>query len=335
MGMTINRNRNMASIMESPQTVATHPKQQIIAVGGAKGGVGKSLLAANIGVYLASRGHRTVLIDLDLGAANLHLYLGVWALKHRINDYLDKKVDDLESIAVETEHGPAIIGGGSSRLGSANLPYTQKLKLIRAIRRMEADYIILDLGGDTSYNILDFFLLSQTGLVLTTCDPAAYLDAYTFIKMALYRRLARLFGAESIYRRSKDERLQYLIRSFVTPSGAQRPRYVSDLLSRISLHAPEGRQLVEQAVAEFQPKLVVNMVQSKRETLNLIRRMQAVSLRMLSVPIECVGRLAVDPDISKSTHDLMPEVARHPDGAMAQCIAAMLKRLPNPEKVAA
>lgn len=321
--------------MESPQAVTTNSKQHIIAIGGAKGGVGKSLIAANMGVYLASRGHRTVLMDLDLGAANLHLYLGVWALRYRINDYLDKKVDDLESIAVETEHGPTIIGGGSSRLGSANLPYTQKLKLIRAIRRMEADYIILDLGGDTSYNILDFFLLAQTGMVLTTCDPAAYLDAYTFIKMALYRRLARLFGAESAYRRFKDERLQNIIRSFVSPSGARIPRCVSDLLNQVSLHAPEGRELIERAVAEFQPKLIVNMVQSNREVKALIQRMHTVSLRMLSVPIECVGTLTVEPDIARSAHDLIPEVARHPDGAMAECIADMLKRLPGQVKEAA
>jgi flagellar biosynthesis protein FlhG len=194
---------------------------------------------------------------------------------------------------------------------------------------MDADYIILDLGGDTSYNILDFFLLSQTGMVLTTCDPAAYLDAYTFIKMALYRRLARLFGAESVYRRFKDERLQGIIRSFVGPADDQSPRHVTDLLNQISRHAPEGRELVERAVAEFQPKLIVNMVQSNREVRDLIQRMQAVSTRMLSVPIDCVGKLAVDPDIARSTHDLIPEVARHPNGAMAQCIAEMLQRLPG------
>lgn len=318
-------------------TATLHPntrqlRQHIIAIGGAKGGVGKSLMAANLGVYLAARGHRTVVVDLDLGASNLHLYLGVWALRHRINDYLDKKVEDLASIAVQTEYGPAIIGGGSNRLGSANLPYTRKLKLMRAIRKIDADVIILDLGGDTSYNILDFFLLSHTGLVMTTCDPAAYLDAYTFIKMALYRRLVRLFGAESAYRRFKDERLQAIIRMFANPSGTRRPQYVSDLFRRISLYAPEGRKLVEQAVAGFQPKLIVNMVHHPHEVRDLIRRMQAVALRMLSVTVECVGTLPADPDVANSAHDLTPEVARHPDGAMGECIAAMVKRLPGQVK---
>ena len=86
---------------------------RIIAAGGAKGGIGKSILAANLGVYLSRRGFRTVLVDLDLGAANLHLYMGVWALKHRIDDYLDKKAHRLDAIAVETDPGPRLIGGGS------------------------------------------------------------------------------------------------------------------------------------------------------------------------------------------------------------------------------
>ena len=311
----------------SPLTDTLHTKQQIIAIGGAKGGVGKSLVAANIGVFLATRGYRTVLVDLDLGAANLHLYLGVWALRHRINDYLDKSVNDLDAIAVKTEYGPAIIGGGSSRLGSANLPYTRKLKLIRAIRRIEADYIILDLGGDTSYNILDFFLQSNVGLVLTTCDPAAYLDAYTFIKMALYRRLVRLFGAESIYRRHKNEQLQALIKDFVSPAGSERPHYISELLRQVMLQAPEGHPLLERAIKEFQPKLLVNMTQNRTEVSALIQRMQNVAMKMLSVPVDCVGTLAMDPHVAKSAHDLTPEVARHPDGAMAGCISEMLERL--------
>ena len=327
MNRVVNRKWTTASMLSAQPTNKINSKQTIIAIGGAKGGVGKSLLAANIGVFLSAQGLRTVVVDLDLGAANLHLYLGVWALRHRINDYLDKKVADLDSIAVQTEYGPAVIGGGSSRLGSANLPYTRKLKLMRAIRRIDADYIVLDLGGDTSYNILDFFLLSDFGLVLTTCDPAAYLDAYTFIKMALYRRLARLFGAESSYRKFKDDDLMAIIKAFVSPNGSNAPRYIPDLFDQISRSAPQGLKLVEQAVSEFQPKLIVNMVQNQKEVHDLIHRMQTVSLKILSVPIDCVGTITSDPDIAKSAHDLKPEVARHPEGAMADCISQMMQKL--------
>jgi flagellar biosynthesis protein FlhG len=314
-------------MMESVAEKIGAPKRRIIAVGGAKGGVGKSLVAANIGVYLASLGKKTVLVDLDLGAANLHLYLGVWGLKYRIDDYLDKKVPDLASIAVPTQYGPLLIGGGSSRLGSANLPHTRKLKMMRAIRKMDADYVILDLGASTTFNILDFFLLADAGLVMTTCDPAAYLDAYTFIKMALYRRLVRLFGAESVFHKFKDEQLQAVINGFVAPNDNNDARYISDLLTQIEAQAPQRSYLVREAIAGFQPHLVVNMTQNRAEVNSLIQRMQLVSQRMLNMRIECAGSIPSDRLIAKSAHDLKPEVASHPNGELARRIAQILRHI--------
>ncbi len=299
---------------------------RVIAVGGAKGGVGKSILAANLGVYLASKGHRTVVIDLDLGAANLHLYLGVWALKHRINDYLDRQVDDLAAIAVPTEYGLQLIGGGSSRLGSANLPFARKLKLMRAIKKIDADYVILDLGGDTSFNILDFFLLADYGLVMTTCDPAAYLDAYTFIKMALYRRLVRLFGSESSYRKFKDPALTALIRDFVEPDQTESPQKISDLLDRIRAHVPHRHYLVEAAIQQFRPHLVVNMADNQEEVRTLVKRMQKVSQRVLSIQLQLGGTIPTDPSIARSAHDLKPEVDLSPFGLLSRSIRHILGR---------
>ena len=172
-------------------------KSSIIAVGGAKGGIGKSMFSTNLGIYLSSLGKKTVLVDLDLGGANLHLYLGEWSLKYNINDYLNKSVPSLNDIMVSTKYGPDLVGGGSSQLGSANIHFSRKLKLLRGIKQIEADYIIIDLGADTSYNIIDFFIAADHGIVLTTCDPASYLDAYNFIKVALFRKLNRIFGPES------------------------------------------------------------------------------------------------------------------------------------------
>ena len=64
-------------------------QKKIIAVAGAKGGVGKSVFAANLAVYLSVKGFKTVVVDLDLGGANVHLYLGKsFLLKQSINDFL-------------------------------------------------------------------------------------------------------------------------------------------------------------------------------------------------------------------------------------------------------
>ncbi len=300
---------------------------RIIAIGGAKGGVGKSIFAANLGTFLARQGKKVVLIDLDLGGANLHLYMGVWALKHRINDFLDKKVAGLEEIAVRTPHGPLLIGGGSSRLGAPNLPFVRKLKLIRAVKKLSADHVIIDLGGDTSFNILDFYLAADTGLVMTTCDPASYMDAYIFIKMGLYRRLARLFGPESGWHKLKDDTVKRIIADFLDQPGNTNGHGIGHLLERIGSEAPSKAYLVKNAIESFRPRLLVNMAKSPSETRDLVTRLRKVALRMLAVEVEFAGALPPDPKVAQSAHDLVPDVAGNPDGVLAGFLGGMCRKL--------
>ena len=178
---------------------------KIIAIGGAKGGIGKSIIVANLSVLLASKGFRVTAVDLDLGGANLHLCLGNKVLlQNNINDFLRKRVDSLQDIAIKSEYGPYLIGGDSAQLGAANIDFGRKLKLLRAVENLNSDFIILDLGGDTSYNIIDFFLKADYGIVVTTRDSASYIGAYHFLKAAMYRRFNRLFGPESRFRMYKN-----------------------------------------------------------------------------------------------------------------------------------
>ena len=127
------------------------PSKNIIAVGGAKGGVGKSMFAANLAVGLALLGQKVVRADLDLGGADVHLYAGVKSLDKTWHDFLDKKVDSIKDILTPTAfEGLSLIGGDSKRLGSANLPYLQKLKIMRHLKALETDFLVFDLGGDTA-----------------------------------------------------------------------------------------------------------------------------------------------------------------------------------------
>ncbi len=300
---------------------------KIIAIGGAKGGVGKSILAANLGTFLARQGKKTVLLDLDLGGANLHLYMGVWALKHRINDFLDKKVSSLEEIAVQTPHGPLLIGGGSSQLGAPNLPFVRKLKLIRAVKKLSADHIIIDLGGDTSFNILDFYLVADTGLVMTTCDPASYLDAYLFIKMGLYRRLARLFGPESGWHKLRDETVKRVIDDFLSQPGGANGHGIGHLLERIDAEAPAKSYLVKNAVESFRPRLLVNMAKNPSETRDLVARLQKVARRMLTVEVDFAGALPLDSKVAQSAHELVPDVVSNPGGVLAGFLKNFCRKL--------
>ena len=303
------------------------PTSKIIAVGGAKGGIGKTLLTTNLGIFLSSQGKRTILVDLDLGAGNLHLLLGIWNLKHKIQDFLDKEIPTIEDVMIPSKYGPYLVGAGTASLGSANIHFAKKLKLLKTIKKLNADYIILDLGGDTSYNIIDYYLLSDFGIVVTTCDPASYLDAYGFIKMALYRKLSRLFGTESEFRMQKDLDLVQLINDFITPESRDRAGYVSDLLDTIREDAPRSLPLVEKVIGEFKSNLVVNMVGKDSEAIALIERIRKVTKKMLSIDVDLLGSIPYHANIKSSAKELVPEIVKYPDGVFAACLPGIVNKI--------
>ena len=137
------------SLMRDDASGTEMVDKTILAVGGAKGGVGKSALAANLAVGLSLLGQQVVLADLDLGGADVHLYVGVKSLSRTWNDFLERKVDSIKDIMIPTHfEGLSLIGGDSSKLGSENLPYYQKQKIMRHLRELEGNYLILDLGGN-------------------------------------------------------------------------------------------------------------------------------------------------------------------------------------------
>ena len=302
-------------------------QKKIVTVGGAKGGIGKSTFTTNLGVFLAAQGHRTVIVDLDLGGANLHLYLGKTFVKKCINDYFNRTVPNLGDLMMPTKFGPRLIGGDSSHLGSANISFSSKMKLIKSLRDLDADYVIIDLGSNTSFNMLDFFLAGDSHVVVTTCEPASYLEAYNFIKVGLLRRLNRLFGEETPDPAKKNLALQQLIHeATMSPNGAK-AKNIPALLERVKAQHPDYLPLLQKTLETYQPFLVVNQVIDVQDVTPIVRRIQDVSRKMLSIRVRYLGTLPYLEAVRRSTLELVPEVARNSRGALAQRMAAMSKEL--------
>ncbi|MGR9072479.1 MAG: MinD/ParA family ATP-binding protein [Gammaproteobacteria bacterium] len=306
-------------------TVQNH-KSRIIAIGGAKGGIGKSLFAANLAVSLANKGWKTLIIDLDLGAPNLHLYFGETALNSSVNDFINKSVPTIEDLIVKTAYGPFFIGGKTAQIGAANISFAQKFKLIKAIRKLNADYVIFDLGGGTHYNIVDFFLAADLGIVVTTSDPASYLDAYNFIKLSLYRKLNRLFGHESreIF---KDKRLEKLVKAATSPGTAESIKTVSELYEQLERELPFFLPSIKKVVQSYTPNLVMNRINVDTSETHLFNRIQRVAEQMLHLKINCLGAIPYQPEVENSARDLIPVVAKYPQGETARRFDAIAEKL--------
>jgi flagellar biosynthesis protein FlhG len=275
---------------------------KIIAIGGAKGGIGKSIFAANLGILLSSYGLRTVVVDLDLGGSDLHIYLGH---KHipavTINDFLNKKVSGLSEVVIKNKKGPMFIAGNNTELGAANIPFQKKMRLIDNIRKMNVDYVILDLGGGTDYNTLDFFLGADYGIVLTTLDQPSYVEAYAFIKTSLHRKLFRLFGADSIFPAKKNIRLKEIISEAIQPADEQNPRTISSLLENVSREDRLSLPLIADEVLSYSPSLIINRCSNDLAAQRVADSLRSVARQRLSIDIPHIGSISRHPIIEQST----------------------------------
>jgi flagellar biosynthesis protein FlhG len=293
------------------------PRKTIIAVGGAKGGVGKSALAANLAVGLALLGQQVVLADLDLGGADVHLYLGVKSLPKTWNDLLDKKVNSIEDIITPTAfEGLKLIGGDSSKLGSDNLPYSQKRKIMRHLREIEGDYLILDLGGNTSYNALDFFLFADHKIVISGTEPASILDSYSFVKVAFYRFLERFF--------SEHNSLKELGQKIKDGSWEQSKELsLEHIFNEVRQRDESAYNKIRKQHDQFRVSLVVNMAENRKD-FQIAESMQRVLKEKCFLNVGILGTIPFDKLARRAARSFTPIIVEYPKCQTSKAIHQML-----------
>jgi flagellar biosynthesis protein FlhG len=172
---------------------ATGGEMRVIAVTSGKGGVGKSNVVANLAVSLAKRGKRVIILDADLGLANLDTLLGLFP-KFTLRNVLSGEVG-LEEILLEGPHGIQLIPAASGHDEMTNLTQEQKLLLLDQVSRLEGrfDVLLLDTGAGISSTVLFFVAAAIETLVVVTPEPTSITDAYALIKVLRSRYAEREF----------------------------------------------------------------------------------------------------------------------------------------------
>ncbi len=302
----------------APSSGRTRRMARIIAVGGGKGGVGKSLVTSSLGISLARHGRRVVVVDADLGGANLHTCLGLTSPERTLSDFINRRVSRIEDVIAET--GVAnlgLISGAHDHLTASNMKYFQKTRLLSRISQVDADIILLDIGAGISFNIVDFFLLAEQGILVVIPEPSSIENAYRFLKMSFYRHLWRSLKASparKVVEEAMDQKNHVGIRS---------PFDLLEAVERID--AVSGRFLKETAL-EFRPRLLVNQVRYPEDE-RLGHSMSAVCRKHLGIDIDSIGAVGFDESVWKSNRKKRPFMLDFPDSAAGRSLEQVARAI--------
>lgn len=170
------------SLLRKGERDSMHPVQ-VIAVTGGKGGVGKSNVSVNMSIALAEMGRRVVLLDADLGLANIDVLLGITA-KNNISNVLNGEIT-LRDVMVNGPGGIRIIPAASGTQEMASLQPEEHAGLIRAFSTIgeQLDVLVVDTAAGIGDGVVSFVKASQEVLVVVTDEPTSITDAYALIKL--------------------------------------------------------------------------------------------------------------------------------------------------------
>ncbi|MDR1839569.1 MAG: AAA family ATPase [Treponema sp.] len=288
---------------------------RIIPIASGKGGVGKSLVAANLGIAFAQAGQRVIMADLDLGASNLHLVLGHHSPKMGIGTYLSNTKSNFTDVIADTDvRGLRFIPGDNEIPGTANLSIMQRKSLVKQLLALkeDTDILILDLGAGTHQTILDFFLLSNQGIVVSAPAVTAILNAYVFLKNTVFRLMFNSCEKGSPTR-------AYMEKIRKDGAGGHNKLYIPKILPEIKHIDPASYEKFIQRLETLRPRLIMNMVDEPKNA-DVAMKIRRSCEEYLDLKIEHMGIIYRDVVQDTALASRLPITLYKPQSLLSQAI---------------
>ena len=280
-------------------------RDKLWAVGGGKGGVGKSIVTLMLGASLARQGKKVILIDADLGGGNLHTLVGIRYPHCTLADFINRDTESIEDVLIDSPiENMKLICGADDILGIANPKFAQKTRLFTHINKLEADYIILDLGAGTSYTTMDFFLYAPNKIVVLSPEATSIQNAYGFIKSSLYRHLNRVF--------SQDPQCLQLIKRVCSSDAGERIESIDKLKEEFKSLDTDQQNMFQECLDDMKMHLIVNMVRSGKES-EIGDIVKTVAEKYLSLRPETLGIVQYDKILGMSINYLSEIITNKKD----------------------
>ncbi len=303
--------------------ITKNKKCEIWAVASGKGGTGKSFVTSSIGIHLANKGKKVVLVDADFGGANLHTFLGVGKPKNSLSEFFDKRMS-LKDIVVNSGISELGLVTGSLRsFDPENIRCSQKTKFFKHINVLEAEYVLIDLGAGTHTNTMDTFLQADKMIVVIAPELTAVENMYQFIKNVFFRKLKLVLdqhGLKNIFQDTWKNRDSRGIAN------------LKDLIDYLMCVSPQVRDIIQKEMSNFSINIVVNQSRNNLDV-QMGSSIKSVCMKFFGFNARYAGFVEHDETISKCINKKQPFMVTYPFSHVAKAIGRLSDNLLDGKEV--
>lgn len=309
--------------IQSPGALSVPKSKKIWAIGGGKGGIGKSFIISNLGISLARTGKRVIIVDLDLGSANLHTCLGSDIPVQTLSDFFAGRANSLDALLTPAPiPNLRFISGANDSASAANVSDNDHQRLLEHICKLPADYILMDLGAGTHSTTLDYFLLANRPVIGITPEPTSIENAYRFIKSAYFRWI------KSIESHMKLKAIVDQAMDHKNHLGIKTP---NDLVNRLANLNPGVGEAFKEAVQSFQVYLIMNQVRTQNDV-EVGHSVRLVCKKYFGIETHYIGYLDYDNTVWQSVRKRRPLILEYPYSNLVNEFAQIARNLDDDER---
>ncbi len=298
-------------------------ENEVWAIGSGKGGVGKSFVISSLACSLASQGRKVILVDADFGGANLHTFLGLGKPKVSLSEFFEDQIS-LSKLTIDTGiPNLELLAGTLRSLTPDSIKHSQKLKFFRHIRGLDADFVLIDLGGGTHFNILDTFLLADKMLLVVVPELISIENMYQFLKNVLFRRLTSTFSANGM----KDE-----IREAWSKRAEHNITNLSELIDYLKRLSSSVETVIDNIVSDFTVYVILNQIRSNQDV-KVGHHLVSVCKKYFDLQAHFAGYIEYDSFVSRCVNEKQTYMQTQSTSSCANEITKLAENLTLGRKI--
>lgn len=294
---------------------------RIWCIGGGKGGIGKSFISSNMGLLLSKQNKKVLLVDADFGAANLHTFVACEQRRHSFSRFLKRDSTNIKDVICKTfQENLDIISGANDVLDIADIRESAISRLLRELRMLDYDEILIDAGPGTSSRMLDLFLLSDMSILISTPEPTSIENTYRFLKALCLRRI------KVIINDGENRDVSRVLRMALGMTGQEKAKTLIEIFERLKKLSNGSVNYLEAVLGKLDFSLIINQTRDNSDE-NIGLQMKRACNDYFNIDMNYLGYICFSEEVGDSIRKRLPIVIDSKKSEPASLLESCLQNI--------